>query len=1286
MKSSLSKSEIRGLIVMSRLNPKIVIVAFAAIILLSSCGKDGRKGGADRGKGSDVDLSGLMVAGNAAEREDAFRDVQGTLLTDDAASDAELLIQAVERKRSEHEGLIQESIDLSKGTIRYWSVNSSGIVGDVPMDSDDAPELEIADYGPVGELPAENRRPNIYVMFNQPMVPIAALGEVLRESPILVLDPPMEGTYRWYGTKTLGFRPDRPLIEVPRYRITVSGDIASLAGKELQEDFSFDVFGERVKMVNMFPGNDADAAVDLYDVPTEIARQITLEFNQPVDPETIGRAIAVSVKNSPQRFTVGRPDYPERLKSRTDRAVLISLAEEPSESARMTVTLVEGAVPYEGYPATQKDQTQSLWTIRPFTAERLSAYAGQFPNDNRPFSFPVVLQFSHPLDQEAVLPSFSLTVDGKAAVPEDVAVSWSSISFYLPGIRPGQVVELDVPNGVKDVFGRNARPVHLKKTIPRPTPVVDFPSHYSGLRHLEAEFQPSLVWTSRNVIEGSLGMRGAKNYYDSPSTEVPMEEVDFSGAEDDFTFFHEEDLSPYLSEDGYGTVDITYAMHLDPTLVDSSRSWKGDSVAVQVTNLGLSVRVAYNRVLVWVNRLSDGAPVSGADVKVFNLRGNEYKGKTDSTGLAVVAIPEGEFPRRFYRSSRSAEDSVHIRAEYQGDLAEMRVQNTHDSYSFGVYNVRRPEKAAEPVHRIHMFSDRGLYKSGEELALRGIHWIQSPDGFESYTGRYDISIIEDLTGNVVWSAEGKTSESGGFAHRLTLPDDMEPGTYEISYTGGGEFRTSESFRIAAFRRTAFQVETSFEDIARYHGDTIEAGVKASYLAGGSMPSASYHYYWTRKPFRFIPPGTQWKDWEFGTSDWAPEQTLSSGDGNLSGAGSVRISEGTVDHEVTGKAYSYTLETTVEDVDRQVVSSVGSAVVHPAEYYVGARFKGGDASGWWSHFIPVGDDVTVQARLADIEGDRPEVEAPLSVGLIKGEWKSAAQQGLYGRVNTRWEYVEEELWREKKALKKGAVEFTLSVDNPGRYKLFFEYIDAVGRTARTEIEFYATGSGWVQRASRTPSDINMIPDKELYSPGETARILVQSPVAKGRYLLSIEREGILDQKVISLTGSNEVIEVSIREEYLPVFFVALTSCTERTETEDDYFEPDLGRPRGLFGLTTVRVDTAPVELDVAVRTARESYGPRRRGRGNRGCNAQRQARGGSRGNPARRGPRSSGFNRLPCAQSAGILLFRRSFRPRRDGRRQPPASAAARYLRNLQSSGRGLCQNRGAQGFQSPGAV
>jgi hypothetical protein len=93
----------------------------------------------------------------------------------------------------------------------------------------------IVDYGPRDELPSEIKKPSIYVVFSQPVVPLAKLGDPIRESAgLFTVDPPLTGIYRWYGSKLLSFEPDTEHLPQQRYTITVSDQIKSLGGKSLQ--------------------------------------------------------------------------------------------------------------------------------------------------------------------------------------------------------------------------------------------------------------------------------------------------------------------------------------------------------------------------------------------------------------------------------------------------------------------------------------------------------------------------------------------------------------------------------------------------------------------------------------------------------------------------------------------------------------------------------------------------------------------------------------------------------------------------------------------------------------------------------------------------------------------------------------------------------------------------------------------------------------------------------------------------------------------------------------------
>ncbi len=117
-----------------------------------------------------------------------------------------------------------------------------------------------------------------------------------------------------------------------------------------------------------------------------------------------------------------------------------------------------------------------------------------------------------------------------------------------------------------------------------------------------------------------------------------MSEINLESAIPDSTFFHREEMDRYLSAEGYGTAYFRYELRKDPTQVNERWQWQEGEVAVQVTDLGISVRAGFNRALVWVNRLSNGEAVAGAEVTVFNLRGTRYQGITDKNGPCGIAL------------------------------------------------------------------------------------------------------------------------------------------------------------------------------------------------------------------------------------------------------------------------------------------------------------------------------------------------------------------------------------------------------------------------------------------------------------------------------------------------------------------------------------------------------------------------------------------------------------------------------------------------------------------------
>ena len=110
--------------------------------------------------------------------------------------------------------------------------------------------------------------------------------------------------------------------------------------------------------------------------------------------------------------------------------------------------------------------------------------------------------------------------------------------------------------------------------------------------------------------------------------------------------------------------------------------------------------------------------------------------------------------------------------------------------------------------------------------------------------------------------------------------------------------------------------------------------------------------------------------------------------------------------------------------------------------------------------------------------------------------------------------------------------TLPVTEGGSYVVRATARDVRGNAIRSEAYFYATGSGYVAWERADDDRIDLVPDHTTYAPGETAKVMVQSPYESATALVTVEREGIISSRVVTLEGSAPQIEIPLTEAHLP----------------------------------------------------------------------------------------------------------------------------------------------------------
>ncbi|MBN2531643.1 MAG: hypothetical protein JXB88_02060 [Spirochaetales bacterium] len=1079
----------------------------------------------------------------------------------------------------------KKTVSLVNSSITYYDKDSDIFASRESTIQESDESLEIVDYGPVEELPVEMRKPTIYVLFSQPVVPLARLGEIMTTSDIMTISPSIHGIYRWYGSKLLSFEPQDKFVPQREYRVSIIKTLKSLGGKTLTGKNEFTFHTEYLDIADFYPGSPY-AGYSFDNVPLDEAKKITISFTYPVTIDIIKDYITVTSNGKKYRFTISRPENKDELNENyISRTVVLSIDEDFNENSQVVVTLSKGAKSEADCIGRPDDIIKTYHTIIPFTYLEHTTYSYSFPRSERGDANPVYLEFSQPVKKESALKNIHVSLDVRD-MSEHLYVWGNFVKLTNLPVTYGGFYTVDIGKNVQDIYGRQLdKNYSAKITVHDASSYYYFPNY--GTRMLESAFEPKIIFEHQNIFDGVWRIDSITDPYSTFPPET-LTGYDFSYAKKNVKHYRIINLSPWLNQEKKGFVGISWNFNKKDKK-GIRPGWGQNNLQVQVTDLGITTRYAYNKIIVMVASLSKGEPVEGARVLLETESAISMFEYTDKNGIAIFPFKEGEY--RAYFTTKTRVSQPRITVQNGMDRIVFIPNSSHDHYHFDIYNTTTINHAEDKRMKTYIFTDRGIYKPGETLFFGGMDRDIKLGHFSVYQGPYEIKVKEDYwEAEPFYTATGTTNAQGTFSGSFDLPETLEPGYYSISYQRDNQFQEIY-FQVAHFKRLAFSVKMTTPDITCYTGDTIPVKCEAAYLAGGFMGNADYEYYWTKTLTHFIPPGKQWQSYRFGPNKYEGAVHVSSGSGKLSGNGQADITQIT-SLETKGGTYSYECEARVTDIDRQVIAARKSVLVHPASFYIGARIESG-TEGYWTFFVPKGKKTAVAYTFATPEGKeyQPVQNQLLKARLYHVDWKAAVQKGVYGRMYQQYERVEELEDEKEISVKSTGGTFDFTPRHCGSYFIECELQDSTMRDALTRFYFYATGSSWIYWGFDNPQDIRLVPDKEIYNPGEKVRLLVQSSLPEAEYLLTIEREGILEEKIISLKGSANVIDIPVKEEYLPVVYVTLSTFSGRTEDPPgSYFEPDMGKPKGYFGITGINVSKDLKRIDIEIIPENRVYKP------------------------------------------------------------------------------------------------
>ena len=1074
----------------------------------------------------------------------------------------------------------------------------------------DIQDFYVISANPEGSLPSNVKNPSIQIMFSEPVVPLQKLGEIQEKSDVVEIRPNLKGSFKWLGTSLLSFECEDDIIPQREYTIIVNPETVSINGNKITGPLAFSFYTEDLKLTSIVPGFDAIEKGIIFpenEIPLEYAQNIALYFSVPVDAEYVSKFLKI-------QDTKTKENYKYKITHKEKSSFNIHIAEKLKENQEIAVILEKNASSDKNARKNSEEQHLSFSTLKNLSVMWTDLEAGSYSN----YSNPVKIIFNHQLKEnsEEFISSLISTEPEMPVTKENIKISGAMLMVFNLPVTYESTYRLKIKEGLTDIYGKQTeQTISFDIKVPPARSYVNFKDW--GFHILEAEYEPKLVFEHQNILSGSqYSVSAVRGKTGEKITKKPFTKTFTSeNIQKDTRIIEEVPLKNQLEKAGnsfHGTVafqsDIKYKNKYTDwktkEVIEKEYSSKNEQT-VQVTDLAITARFGYNKAIVLVTHLSNGKPAINAEIstyfvndyndeKVFNESKQGESTFTDENGFAVIDLKEFDlfFKNRmnFFIQAKTSDDCVIFcpRENYVYD----------EQWNRGYIHNANKEKQVTFI-----FSDRGLYKPGEKVTFRGIDKTLFHEEYKDYYGSYKIELTDSSWQPTVYAENSDfTSKSGTFWGTFTIPEDLKPGNYNLRYTRTTSQNKEEKpsyvncpIQVQFFEKLRFEVSSQIPELTYFSGDKITATVKGNYLGGGSLSGSKLNGSWVSEPEGFSAKKEEFKKLTFGpVIGYEGRNWIKDINSSLSANGTASSQLQTGNERIKGMTYRYKLNANISDSANQMISTSSSVLVHPANFYIGLSdiknidgFPKAGETLKFDYFL-----LTPEEQIASTQdtGTNPKIK----IELLREEWKQVQQLGWNGEINTRYqrEFIADYSSTENLSFNKNGTEISIKPSKSGSYILRLSTKDKKGREIITEKRFFATGSDWIWFNRDSYAEIEITPDKTLYNPGENAKLLVKSPLPKGTYLMTVEREGILSEKIINLESSTSVIELPIEEKYLPNVYVTLSSYSVRNgKPSHDFSTPDLDKPKGFFGHAIVHVDLKPKKFDIRIETEKTNYRPK-----------------------------------------------------------------------------------------------
>ncbi len=603
---------------------------------------------------------------------------------------------------------------------------------------------------------------------------------------------------------------------------------------------------------------------------------------------------------------------------------------------------------------------------------------------------------------------------------------------------------------------------------------------------------------------------------------------------------------------------------------------------LQLTDIGLAWKVTPEQAFIYAFSCDTGAPLPSVKLQFIGEDSATLPSiTTDTSGIATI-------PRT---------DSIrHLHASLGNDSYLTAFDSTIDTVNLWRFPVHYSSGSANiPTRKAFLFTDRSLYRPGETVRLKGIVRNQLGNIIEAAESKPAQIKFLDPAGNEVHSSEVTFSSTGSFDLTYKLPPEST-GVFRIRLEYPEEIEAADaiqddwqkqeemlgnalfslSIQVEEFRRNAFEIEQTIAQPAP-GASSISINLLAKYYQGQPVAAGAVNHFSrisSKNPYPerfrdFLFGNHRADDWGYwyhyfgysargddgeggddggyssGPSTNVEGQEILSADGTATLAISIPQSEFPTTQQVE-------VSSEVTDANNQTLTATTKTTVHPASVYIGISRN--------DKLVRVNEALPLKIVATDTEGNPFPGSIKVTATLTREVNSAVKTINRSGETATRNDVTEEtvstsEITIDPAASAAQGMDFSVTPTATGLHYLTIRGTDPEGRSFATVNRFHAYGTDEYPWLYEDGMRIKLIAEKKSYKPGETARLLVLSPI-EGTALVTIEREKVLRSFLVPLKAEKPIIDIPLSDEDAPNAFVSVLIVKGTKESARDHKEPQL----------------------------------------------------------------------------------------------------------------------------------